>query len=172
MSDLTIFTASDLDRKRRAVLDAAKSGVARVRDTDGSHLVMERAQAFEARSAVAVWSLRLHRLDQAAELPREERRPRHFGDVTWARHLPEEDFQQLRADLWDAVQAAHSELNADIIASAARDWMMRAQARERGARLREIATYGAAKAREHDKEPGDGAEAVRAARRRRARVTS
>ena len=35
MSAAVIYTASDLDRKRREVTDAARRGVARIRDTDG-----------------------------------------------------------------------------------------------------------------------------------------
>lgn len=70
MGTPTIFTASDLDRKRRAVLDAAKGGGARVRDTDGSHLVMESAQAYDAREATAEWAVRLHQLDLARNAPR------------------------------------------------------------------------------------------------------
>jgi hypothetical protein len=40
MSAEVIYTASDLDRKRREVTDAARRGLARIRDTDGMGLVL------------------------------------------------------------------------------------------------------------------------------------
>ena len=171
MSAPMIFTASDLDRKRRAVLDTAKRGEARVRDTDGSHLVMESAQSHDAREATAEWAVRLHQLDVAAAMPREQRRPRHFGDLTWARYLPDDDLNSMREVLWEALLATRAERNPGIIAGEAEDWMRRAQAHDRAASLRELSAYGAGKAAERGKRPGDGVAAVRAARRRRAAAT-
>ena len=168
MSARPIFTASDLDRRRREVLDAAKRGVARVRDTDGTSIVMETAQAHDAREAAAEWAIRLHQLDQVAGMPREERRPRDFGDLTWARYLPDADLNAMRDALWDAVLATRAERNADIVVSVAEDWMKRAQVHDRAARFTDLASYGAERAAARSRRPGDGAEAVRAARRRRA----
>lgn len=167
----TIFTASDLDRKRREVLDAAKGGLVRVRDTDGAHLVMESARIHEAREAVAGWALRLHQLYQALDIPREQRRPRDFGDLTWARYLPEEQQHQMVEELFDALLTAHNEHNAEVLTSLAEDWILRAQAHNRAATFRELAAYGAGKAAEHGKKPGDAAAVVREARRRRASAT-
>ena len=171
MSASTIFTASDLDRKRREVLDAAKRGVARVRDTDGSSLVMETEQAHEAREAAAQWAISLHQLDQVAGMPRERRRPRDFGDLTWARYLSDADLNEMRDALWDAVLATRAERNPAIVLSVAEDWMKRAQAHKRAARFGELSAYGAGKAAERGLGPGDGAQAVRAARRQRAATT-
>lgn len=103
-------------------------------------------------------------------MPRDQRRPRHFGDLTWARYLPEDDLNEMREALWEALLATRAERDPDIIASASEEWMRRAQAHDRAARLRELAAYGAGKAKERGKVPGDGANVVRAARRRRAAV--
>lgn len=171
MSASTIFTASDLDRKRREVLDAAKRGVARVRDTDGTSIVMETEQAHEAREAAARWAISLHQLDQVAGMPREQRRPRDFGDLTWARYLSDADLNEMRDALWDAVLATRAERNPAIVLSVAEDWMKRAQAHKRAARFGELSAYGAGKAAERGLGPGDGAQTVRAARRERAATT-
>jgi hypothetical protein len=168
----TIFTASDLDRKRREVLDSAKRGVTRVRDTDGSSLIMESAQSHEAREEAVQWAFRLHQLDQVSDIPRDQRRVRDFGDLTWARHLDEEALTELREALWDAVLATRAEGDPAIVQAVAADWAKRAQAHRRAAKFAELATYGASKAAEHGHAPGDGADVVRAARRQRAAITS
>lgn len=172
MSASTIFTASDLDRRRREVLDAAKRGVVRVRDTDGTSIVMETEQTHEAREVAAQWAIRLHQLDQVAGMPRERRRPRDFGDVTWARYLSDADLDGMRDMLWDAVLATRAEGNPAIVLSVAEDWMKRAQAHKRAARFGALAAYGAGKVAERGMGPGDGTEAVRAARRQRATIAT
>jgi hypothetical protein len=72
MSAEVIYTASDLDRKRREVTDAARRGLARIRDTDGMGLVLLPA-------------------------------PHDFGDLTWLRHLDDDDLTTFIAELRAAV---------------------------------------------------------------------
>jgi hypothetical protein len=55
MSTDMIYTASDLDRKRREVADAARRGLARIRDTDGMSLVILPAHHYEVLETVSCW---------------------------------------------------------------------------------------------------------------------
>lgn len=50
-----IYTASDLDRKRREVIDTARRGLARIGDTDGMGLVRLLARHYEVLESVSRW---------------------------------------------------------------------------------------------------------------------
>jgi hypothetical protein len=91
MSAEVIYTASDLDRKRREVTDAARRGLARIRDTDGMGLVLLPA-------------------------------PHDFGDLTWLRHLDDDDLTTFIAELRAAVSVAYHDDDLTELEQLARDW--------------------------------------------------
>jgi hypothetical protein len=86
MSTDVIYTASDLDRRRREVTDTARRGLARIRDTDGTGLVLLPAHHYEVLETVSRWYDRLDVVERARAKPAAERVPADFGDLTWLRH--------------------------------------------------------------------------------------
>ncbi|HEX4460296.1 MAG TPA: hypothetical protein VIA18_20100, partial [Polyangia bacterium] len=68
-----IFLASDLSSKRREVIDEARSGVAQIRDTDGTALVMLGQGNFAFLRALRDLLPELLRIEVAMALPPSER---------------------------------------------------------------------------------------------------
>ncbi len=126
MSAQVIYTASDLDRKRREVTDAARRGVARIRDTDGMGLVLLPARHYEVLDAVSRWHDRLDVAERALAKPRGQRIPRDFGDLTWLRHLDDEDLAVFIAELRAAVSVAYHDDDLSDLDQLVRDWRVTA----------------------------------------------
>lgn len=99
MSTSVLYTASDLDRKRREVTDAARRGLARIRDTDGKALVMLPAHHYEVLDAVSRWYDRLQVAERARAKPVGSRVASDFGDLTWLRHLDDDDLGQFLTEI-------------------------------------------------------------------------
>lgn len=111
----TIFQSSDLNRQGRQLLDTARDGLARVRDKDGTSLVMtreERLVDLESRSdfgtgiaeATATFVLIEGAVGHAPA--GHESRLSDFGDWIWARYLPAEDLPEFISDMRDALYTA------------------------------------------------------------------
>ena len=107
MSAEVIYTASDLDRKRREVTDVARRGVARIRDTDGMGLVLLSARHYEVLDAVSRWHDRLDVAERALAKPSSGRVPRDFGDLTWLRHFDDDDLATFISEVRAAVSVAY-----------------------------------------------------------------
>src|SRR5208283_1286528 len=94
-----IYAASDLARKRVEVMDAARAGVALIRDTDGTGLVMLEQQQFEflrgIRELVSKWVM----LDLALGRPFTERRSTDFGEFAWLTAFDNDDQVTFRQEL-------------------------------------------------------------------------
>jgi hypothetical protein len=127
MSADVIYTASDLDRKRREVTDAARRGIARIRDTDGMGLVLLPARHYEVLDAVSRWHDRLDVAERARAKPREDRVPRDFGDLTWLRHFDDDDLAAFIAELRAAVSVAYHDDDLTELDQLARDWRATAE---------------------------------------------
>jgi hypothetical protein len=126
MAAEVIYTASDLDRKRREVTNTARRGVARIRDTDGMGLVLLPARHYEVLHAVSRWHDRIDIAGRALAKPPGDRVPRDFGDLTWLRHLDDEDIATCLAELRDAVSVAYHDANLTELDQLARDWRVTA----------------------------------------------
>lgn len=126
MSAEVIYTASDLDRKRREVTDAARKGVARIRDTDGMGLVLLPAKHYEVLDAVSRWHDRLDVVEHALAKPAGERTPRDFGDLTWLRHFDDEDLETFLTEVRAAVSVAYHDDDLTEFQQLVRDWRVTA----------------------------------------------
>jgi hypothetical protein len=128
----TIFNASDLRQNRRA-LDAAKeAGVARVRDADGTALLVAREEAVgdalrerDALSIVAEAALRLHGIEG---LTVGELTDTVLGEWRWVRTLDDEDRQAFFSDMWSALAEARSDASSSPVQEALADWRETARA--------------------------------------------
>jgi hypothetical protein len=122
MSAEVIYTASDLDRKRREVTDAARRGVARIRDTDGMALVLLPARHYEVLDAVSRWHDRLDVAERARAKPSSGRVPRDFGDLTWLRHFDDGDLATFISEVRAAVSVAYHDDDLTELDQLVRDW--------------------------------------------------
>jgi hypothetical protein len=122
MPSEVIYTVSDLSRKRREVADVARRGLARIRDTDGTGLVLLPAQRYELLEAVSRWGDRLGVVERAQTKNRTERIPEDFGDLTWLRHFDEEDLTQFVSELRQTLSLAYHDNDLTVLVDAITDW--------------------------------------------------
>ena len=122
MATDVIYTASDLDRRRREVTDTARRGLARIRDTDGTGLVLLPARHYEVLEAVSRWYDRLDVVERARAKPAAERAPADFGDLTWLRHLDDDDLAQFLQEVRAAVSVAYHDDDLSELEQLVRDW--------------------------------------------------
>ncbi|MGH2741440.1 MAG: DUF6247 family protein [Thermoleophilaceae bacterium] len=136
LSASTIYQSSDLNRRGRAVLDAARGGLARVRDRDGVSLVMTREERLAELEATSAMMRRLaeavasfvvlehavaHRTDPEPGLP-------DFGAWTWLRALPREDLAEFVQEVRDALFASCRELSLNPLQDTLDGWKATAEA--------------------------------------------
>lgn len=86
-----IYQASDLASKRRELMDAARSGLAQIRDTDGTGLVMLPQGRFDLLRALRDQFSRFVSLEACFDRPISERRVTDFGEFAWLVAFDEED---------------------------------------------------------------------------------
>jgi hypothetical protein len=122
MTAEVIYTASDLDRKRREVTNAARRGVAHIRDTDGMGLVLLPAKHYDVLDAVSRWHVRLDVAERARAKPTNDRVPHDFGDLTWLRHFDDDDLASFIAELRVAVTVAYHDDDLTELDQLVRDW--------------------------------------------------
>jgi hypothetical protein len=116
MSDGTehVFQSSDLGNKRVEVLEAARNGLARVRDKDGTSLVMLRESDLLLLQKVKKgWQIymTLEKLLQRSELPRAS----ELGEHAWLRYFVHDDLQEFRDELHEVIVAADADRDAAIL---------------------------------------------------------
>lgn len=117
-----IYTASDLDRKRREVTNAARRGVAHIRDTDGMGLVLLPAKHYEVLETVSRWHVRLDVAERARAKPADDRTPQDFGELTWLRHLDDDDLTSFISELRIAVSVAYHDDDISELDQLVHDW--------------------------------------------------
>ncbi len=130
MSDPTItYQASDLaGAKRREFIDAAKSGGARLRDTDGASLVMVPLGTFEVLKELRSWAGRYLQVEGALERPRPERKAVDFGELAWLSAFDDEDQASFRRELHEALVQAVAAESLEPVNTCVRDWRTTARA--------------------------------------------
>lgn len=126
MSANVIYTASDLDRKRLEVTKAARRGLARIRDTDGTGLVLLPARRYEVLEEVSRWHDRLAAVERARTKPAAERNASDFNDLTWLRHLDDEDLATFVSEVSAAVSVAYHDDDLTELQELVSDWRITA----------------------------------------------
>nr|WBO79309.1 hypothetical protein SBE_003003 [Streptomyces sp. SBE_14.2] len=111
-----IFQSSDLATQRRTeFLSAARNGLARLRDKNGTSLVMLPERHLQLLEELRTWSsvhLRLERL-----LTRPDFRPTVYdlGDLAWLRVFDCEDLREFAEELGEAIVAADSDNDTAVL---------------------------------------------------------
>jgi hypothetical protein len=106
----------------REVTDTARRGLARIRDTDGTGLVLLPARHYEVLEAVSRWYDRLDVVERARAKPAAERVPADFGDLTWLRHLDDDDLAQFLQEVRAAVSVAYHDDDLGELEQLVHDW--------------------------------------------------
>lgn len=88
----TAFQATDLNRRHREVLAAAReTGGAVIRDKDGLTLLLEPAAHAAHREHLLTWLLSAVRISRTLQRPLAERSAWDFGDFGWIADLDADD---------------------------------------------------------------------------------
>lgn len=125
MNDV-IFQSSDLANKRTEVLEAARNGQARVRDKDGTSLVMLPESRLRLLEALTKWwqaYMKLEALLHRSELPRAG----ELGDLAWLRVFGRDDFQEFVSELHDALVAANADEDTAVLDECIKAWRVTAR---------------------------------------------
>lgn len=121
-----IYQASDLTTsKRREFLDAARSGRAHLRDTDGTDIVALNAHALAVLDGLTYWSgqhRRLARLLRDVEVPTVAQ----LEDLAWLRTFDHDDMVAFRDELHDCLIAATADQDMGVLNEAVRAWQVTA----------------------------------------------
>src|SRR5436305_3826279 len=123
----TVFQASDLAQKRVEFLDAARAGGARLRDKDGTSLVMLPESQLLWLQSIAKWASLHLRLE---ELVRREAMPTvsDLGELAWLRVFDLEDLREFAEELHEALVIASADQSSNPLDECVKAW--RATARQ------------------------------------------
>ncbi len=127
--DTTIYQSSDLNQRGRAFLDAARAGLARLRDKDGLSLVMLPERRVNALFAIANAAANLFTVEAALQTGRAQASNlSQYGEWTWLRAFDEEDLREFIGEMRQAIVAAAREESSDLIEGAVHRWRTTAEA--------------------------------------------
>jgi len=124
MSD-KIFQVSDLKNDRIAVMDAARSGGATIRDTDGRSIAMLPAAKLDVYRKFAEWSQRLERVTEAAKIGNPT--VGALGDLAWARVFDADDLAEFAEELHTVLMAALADEDFGLLEEVVNDWRVTAR---------------------------------------------
>ena len=122
------YQATDLARHHRAVIDAARSGQALLRDKDGTALVLAPAADIERTYEIAEFALELIRARQAVDRETEQRSAGLYGDLAWLSVLPDEIQRRCLDELTEALLVASSGMSLRPVELLLGDWRATAEA--------------------------------------------
>lgn len=120
MSDV-IYQSSDLAGRRVEFLDAARAGGARLRDKDGTSLVMLPERRLQLLESLAQWGsahLRLETLLARGQRPTVD----DLGELAWLRVFDLEDLGEFLEELHECLVAAHADGSSRVLEEAIAAW--------------------------------------------------
>lgn len=112
---------------RREFINDARAGVARLRDGDGTSLSMMPTADVDLLSEVRNAVLAYLALENALTRPREHRRVTDFGEFAWAEALADDDLNELRDELRDALPRAITAQSFTEVHETLRAWRLTAR---------------------------------------------
>jgi hypothetical protein len=124
----TIFQASDLaGTKRVEFLDAARSGGARLRDRDGTSLVMLPESKLRLLETLTTWWESYTRLDGLLRRDSNVPSARELGELAWLRSLDRADIEEFLGELRDALVAASADQDPAALEGCVNAWRITAR---------------------------------------------
>jgi hypothetical protein len=122
------YQATDLARNHRQVVDAARDGIAVIRDKDGTTLVMTTASVLERAQEIGGTAVALVQVTQALAEPADRRTSSAYGDFAWLRPLPEDAPRRFLAEMTDRLLVVASGRRLDQLPELVGDWLATAEA--------------------------------------------
>lgn len=124
----TIFQSSDLNQRGRAVLDAARAGLARLRDKDGMSLVMLPEGRLSALRTVASCAANFLAIEDILTSGRDKTlAPSDYGEWTWLRAFDHEEVATFMGEMRYALVVAAREESSDLIEEILDRWRVTAR---------------------------------------------
>jgi hypothetical protein len=118
----SIYQPTDLTTaKRREFIDAAKTGRAHLRDSDGTGIVALPARELELLDQLAAWSSELRRLDELLESGAALTVQR-LDRLAWLRVFDAEDIRAFADEMQETLIIAMSDRDPDLIKEVERAW--------------------------------------------------
>lgn len=117
----SIFQVSDLANKRTQLIDAARTGRAKVRDKDGTSLVMLQETELTALEELAAWSqahLRLEELLRKGVMPAVG----DLGALAWLRVFDCEEVREFLGELHVALVASYADGTSTVLQECVEAW--------------------------------------------------
>ena len=128
LSSNRAYQATDLARNHRQVVDAARDGIAVIRDKDGTTLVMTTASLLERAQEIGATAVGLVQVSQALAEPVDRRATSAYGDFAWLRPLPEDAQRRFLAEMSDRLLVVASGGHLDRLTELVGDWLATAEA--------------------------------------------
>jgi hypothetical protein len=131
----TTYLPTDLQRRYRLILDEAKSGEARVRDLDGTSVMLlpeAEVQTLRQVNAAAANLAAVERVLEDLALESDDYRPDllQFGDWTWLRVFDRDDLHEFARDVREAIIIAVRERSTTVLDEQLHAWRVTAQQAE------------------------------------------
>jgi hypothetical protein len=123
-----IYQATDLSRRCRQLLDAARADVVHIRDADGTALVLLKGGKFDFLRALRDHFARFVTLQAGFERPRPQRRATDLGEFCWLDIFDDDDQSMFRNELLQACMKAIGSESLEPIDSCVTDWRTTARA--------------------------------------------
>lgn len=123
-----IYQASDLASKRRELLDSAREGIAQIRDSDGTALVLIPQGTFDLLRAHREQLARFLALEAALERPASQRQVTDFGEFAWLVAFDADDQQSFRRELMGALVQSLAGDSTEPVERCVREWRISARA--------------------------------------------
>ncbi|RBQ21875.1 hypothetical protein DP939_04160 [Spongiactinospora rosea] len=120
MSDI-IFLPTDLANRRTEFLEAARKGQARLRDKDGTSLVMLPESRLRLLETLSKWweaYMKLEQLLRRKDLPKAG----ELGELAWLRTFDRDDLTEFLGELNDALVAASADEDTAILDECVAAW--------------------------------------------------
>lgn len=121
-----IFQVTDLARRGKDVVNAAKAGGARLRTAEGLSLVMLPESRLRLLEELGYWSRQQNRLADVLETSHEPTLG-ELADLGWLRSLDSEDIREFSRDLHTSLLAAWADENTSVLDTCIREWRITAQ---------------------------------------------
>jgi hypothetical protein len=128
MSTNRAYQATDLARNHRQVVDAARDGIAIIRDKDGTTLVMTAASVLDRAQVIGSTAVALVQVAHALAEPADRRTPSSYGDFAWLGPLREDAQRQFLAEMTDRLVVVASGGRLDQLTELIGDWLATAEA--------------------------------------------
>ena len=122
-----IFQSTDLAQRRTEFLDAARQGFARLRDKDGTSLVMLPEKQLQLLEKIRKWSSVHLRLERMLSRPDFKPTVQNLGDLAWLRVFDCDDLREFTNELNEALVVADSDNDTLVLDECLKAWMVTAR---------------------------------------------